>query len=72
MSRLTTGNTPKQEAISIAMEVVRRAFDAPEDWVESRDYPLTEVQKRGIKKELARIHNRIGNRFDGDWQEIEA
>lgn len=65
-----SGNTPKQEAIAIAMQAVSNATVAIDEQVNDADQPLTEAQYQGIYRELARIHNRIGARFEGDWMPL--
>jgi len=67
-----SGNTPKQEAIAIAMTVISNSMVAVEERVNDADLPLTAAQKMGILRELGRIHNRIGERFDGDWVPVDV
>lgn len=51
---------PRQMAILAAMEVVAEIYHNPRDTVNQN---IGVAQMRGVKKELAKIHNRLGNRL---------
>jgi hypothetical protein len=66
-----SGTTPKQEAIAIAMTLISNGMVDIDGKVNDADQPLTSLQRRGIYNELVRIHNRLGERFDGDYAPID-
>lgn len=59
---------PRQMAIVAAMEAVRNAYNDP---AMAAGKKLGVAQERGMKKELAKIHNRLGKRLPENVERTE-
>lgn len=69
------GETPRSFALVIAMNAIMNSATAIDEWIDEND-KYTAAQFRGIMRELAKTHNRLGERWEklqpgGGWSPME-
>ena len=74
-SIVLNGETPKTLGITIAMQAIRMAAHRLENLLPDE---ATKRQREGVHAELARVHNRLGERWNnlqdgqGDWSPMDT